>query len=327
MRRILPFLVLLAVMFQAACTGTVGGSSGNPGAPPPPPPPVVKVSVSPSTATLRAGTAQPFAATVTGSSNMSVTWQVNGVTGGASATGKISASGVYTAPAAVPNPNSVTVQAVSMADSSAAGQSAVTLWNPIPVLASISPSPSRQARLRSQSPEVTSSAARRSNSRAAPLTTTYVSATQLHATGTAASAGMLAVTVVNPGPGGSASGSLTLQVTSSGGGNPPPPPPPPLACNVMQPGQGGSLGGFLPFPADNLWNKEISGAAVDPNSVGAHQLHRHEASACMPISAPANLPARSSVSPTRSLTRRRAPSPSTSPILATRAIPDRCQFR
>jgi hypothetical protein len=31
-------------------------------------------------------------------------------------------------------------------------------------------------------------------------------------------------------------------------------------------GQGASLNGFLPFPADNLWNQDISGAAVDPNS-------------------------------------------------------------
>jgi len=34
----------------------------------------------------------------------------------------------------------------------------------------------------------------------------------------------------------------------------------------MTPGQGGSLNGFLPFPADNLWNKDISSAPVDPNS-------------------------------------------------------------
>jgi hypothetical protein len=31
-------------------------------------------------------------------------------------------------------------------------------------------------------------------------------------------------------------------------------------------GQGGSLNGFLPFPADNLWNQNIASAPVDPNS-------------------------------------------------------------
>src|ERR1017187_5227129 len=213
MRRILPILLLLSVMFQAACTGTVGGSSGNPGASPPRPPPAVKVSVSPSTATLCAGTAQPFAAT--GSSNMSVTWQVNGVVGGASATGKISASGLYTAPAAVPSPNSVTVQAVSMADSSVAGQSAVTLWNPIPVLASISP---MSVTAGAFAITVTGSnfvSGAQVELAGSPLATAYVSATQLHATGTAATAGMFAVTVMNTDPGGSAASLLTLQGTSS----------------------------------------------------------------------------------------------------------------
>ena len=34
----------------------------------------------------------------------------------------------------------------------------------------------------------------------------------------------------------------------------------------MSVGQGASLNGFLPFPSDNLWNKDISGATVDSNS-------------------------------------------------------------
>lgn len=34
----------------------------------------------------------------------------------------------------------------------------------------------------------------------------------------------------------------------------------------MSLGQGASLNGFVPFPADNLWNKDISNEAVDPNS-------------------------------------------------------------
>ena len=38
------------------------------------------------------------------------------------------------------------------------------------------------------------------------------------------------------------------------------------ACNVASTGQGASLNGFLPFPADNAWNQDISSAPVDPNS-------------------------------------------------------------
>lgn len=43
-----------------------------------------------------------------------------------------------------------------------------------------------------------------------------------------------------------------------GGGN--------LACSVMTPGQGGSLGGFRPFTNNSLWNQDISSASVDSNS-------------------------------------------------------------
>ena len=34
----------------------------------------------------------------------------------------------------------------------------------------------------------------------------------------------------------------------------------------MSTGIGASLNGFVPFPADNLWNKNIASATVDPNS-------------------------------------------------------------
>jgi hypothetical protein len=38
------------------------------------------------------------------------------------------------------------------------------------------------------------------------------------------------------------------------------------ACSGMQLGRGASLSGFIPFPADNAWNQDISNASVDPNS-------------------------------------------------------------
>src|SRR5260221_9956933 len=38
------------------------------------------------------------------------------------------------------------------------------------------------------------------------------------------------------------------------------------ACSAISLGQGASLNGFRPFTAANLWNKDVSGAAVDPNS-------------------------------------------------------------
>jgi hypothetical protein len=38
------------------------------------------------------------------------------------------------------------------------------------------------------------------------------------------------------------------------------------ACSVISTGQGASLNGFIPFPADNAWNQDVSSAGVDPNS-------------------------------------------------------------
>src|SRR5262245_5185083 len=46
-----------------------------------------------------------------------VTWSVNGVTGGNSTYGTVSTSGLYRAPMMVPAQNAVTVQATSTADS------------------------------------------------------------------------------------------------------------------------------------------------------------------------------------------------------------------
>jgi hypothetical protein len=50
-----------------------------------------------------------------------VTWQVDGVTGGNATVGTIDGSGNYTGPTNVPTPATVTVEAISQADSSAIG--------------------------------------------------------------------------------------------------------------------------------------------------------------------------------------------------------------
>src|SRR5260370_17839490 len=65
--------------------------------------------------------------------------------------------------------------------------------------------------------------------------------------------------------------SLALSLAGCGAttvGNLPPPPPPPQTsnCNSLLLGQGASLGGFVPFPSDSLWNQDISSAPLDPNS-------------------------------------------------------------
>ena len=93
----------------------------------------VSVSVTPSSANVPVNGQQHFSATVTGNSNQSVTWDVNGSVGGNSTVGFIdSISGLYTAPAVVPSPGTVTVHAVSQAVASAVGSASVTIAGPAP---------------------------------------------------------------------------------------------------------------------------------------------------------------------------------------------------
>lgn len=114
----------------AACGGG-GGSSSSSNTPPPQP--VAISAVTPGTASVALGATQQFSATVTGSSNTSITWQVNGTAGGAAATGTISASGLYTAPNALPSPAQVTVTAVAQADTTQTSKATVTVTSSVAV--------------------------------------------------------------------------------------------------------------------------------------------------------------------------------------------------
>ena len=94
------------------------------------PTPSVTVAVSPTSATLAPGATQAFGAAVTGTTNTAVAWSVNGIAGGNTTVGSISAAGLYTAPAAVPSPATVTVRATSAANTSASAQASVTITAP-----------------------------------------------------------------------------------------------------------------------------------------------------------------------------------------------------
>ena len=252
--------VSLAVLFGLAaihfgCGGTSGGSGGGN-----PPPPGVTVTVSPSPANMRLGDAPlQFSASVKGSSNQGVTWQVNGVAGGAAATGTIDAFGKYTAPASLPNPNPVTITAVSAADSSAKDSSSLRIMNPVPALTTVSPSSFAAGAfaITLNGSKFVSGAQVFFNG--AAITSNFVSSTQLTASGNAPISGTFAVSVTNPNPGSATSTSVNVTVTGGSG-------PPPSACTGFTPGLQGSLGGFVPFPANNLWNQNVASAAVDPNS-------------------------------------------------------------
>lgn len=78
------------------------------------------VFVSPSIAALQVGTEVKLSGGVTGPSDTAVIWQVNGITNGNASVGTITPgadnTAVYIAPAKVPNPATVTIQAVSHAE-------------------------------------------------------------------------------------------------------------------------------------------------------------------------------------------------------------------
>ncbi len=86
---------------------------------------VLTIAVSPTSATMEAGSTQQFTSTIQGTTNTGVTWSVDGISGGNSTVGTVSASGLYTAPASA---NDHTVTATSLADPSASASAAVAVF-------------------------------------------------------------------------------------------------------------------------------------------------------------------------------------------------------
>jgi hypothetical protein len=99
----------------------------------------VAVQVNPTSATVALGSTQQFAPTVTGSSNTTVTWTVSGAGCSGVACGTISAGGLYTSPASVPSPATVSVIVSSVADPTKSASASITLVAAATVLLSISP--------------------------------------------------------------------------------------------------------------------------------------------------------------------------------------------
>lgn len=206
---------------------------------------------------MRLGNTQQFNSTVTGESSTDVTWSIDGSVGGDATAGKITTAGLYSAPNSVPSPNAVALKAVSTVDSSLSTSVTINVQNPAPSLTTIQPSSINTGAFTITLTGKNFVSGAQVKLGASPLTASFVSSTQLIATGSASSAGLFAITVVNPNPGSAASAAVNLQVNSLGS---------PSACSSISAGQGASLNGFLPFPADNLWNTDISSAQVDSNS-------------------------------------------------------------
>ena len=123
-RNWLRVAVWLLLVFLAGCGG--GGSNSNPV--------VIRVQVSPSQVNVKASSSQLFQASVSGTSNHAVLWQVDGVTGGSIAAGMIDETGVYSAPDDIPSPATVTITAISQADSTKSASATATITIGVVVL-------------------------------------------------------------------------------------------------------------------------------------------------------------------------------------------------
>ena len=100
-------------VFSAVASITVSSASG-----------AVAVTINPTSATVAPGATTQFQATVSGASDTSVTWQVDGAAGGSSTTGTISPTGLYTAPTTT---GTHTVTAVSNADATKSASASVNV--------------------------------------------------------------------------------------------------------------------------------------------------------------------------------------------------------
>ena len=109
-------IVLLAFSFLAllsACETT--------------PPAAISVALSPDTADVIVTQSVQLMATVHNSTNSVVTWSLSGAGCSGATCGTISSTGLYTAPASVPNPAIVTVKATSVADTSKSASATITI--------------------------------------------------------------------------------------------------------------------------------------------------------------------------------------------------------
>jgi uncharacterized protein (DUF1800 family) len=207
-RRDLAVAFALVFAFLSAAVPVVNARTG------------ITVTLNFTSLTIPVGGGRAFTATVTGTATTVVVWSVNDVVGGNPTVGTIDAAGNYVSPANIAVGSNVTVKATSVADSTAFGSCSVTIRNQIPYITSVSPNPLPIGPF-----NVTVTGSRYVSGakvflNGQPLATTFISSTQLAATGTVQQSGTQVINVVNPGPPGATSVNFTL------GGNPSPSPTP-----------------------------------------------------------------------------------------------------
>jgi hypothetical protein len=124
--------LLFVTMLLAMGCGVSPIASRTSAAPPSGSSPTISIS---GNAEIRASSASSYSATVSGMSNTSVRWFVNGVEGGNSEIGLISNAGLFTAPTST---GSETISCVSVQDDSVKASVSIDILNPIPSISSVS---------------------------------------------------------------------------------------------------------------------------------------------------------------------------------------------
>src|SRR5271154_5436136 len=155
------------------------------------------IAISPSYTTVGVNGTVQYTATVTGLTNKTVTWSVVGVKGGNSTYGTITVGGLYTAPAKIPA-NGITVSALG-SDKKTSAIVYVAVEPAGPSISSVSPSP---IPVGSYTVTLTGTGFQNGATVRTPgvnLSTTFVNATTLKASGYQGTAGTLAFQVMNPG--------------------------------------------------------------------------------------------------------------------------------
>ena len=146
-------------------------------------------------------------------SGLPMNFYVNGILGGNSVVGTISSTGLYTAPAVVPNPYTVQITStITKYPNAVPGSAQVQIWNPIPVLSSVNPSGVTEGTttvIVNGSQFVYGSQV---SWNGALIPTTYVSSTELVAQIAAPTPGTYPLAVTNPNPGSATTAPLSLKV-------------------------------------------------------------------------------------------------------------------
>ncbi|MFP5229694.1 MAG: IPT/TIG domain-containing protein, partial [Acidobacteriota bacterium] len=194
------FLSLTAAIAAASLTGcgTVAGPLGN------------LTQISAASASLRVNQTMQIQNRMNVTA-VPLTFFVNGIQGGNAEVGTINPAGLYTAPAQLPTPNTVTVSATANGHpEAAAGTLALSILNPIPILNSVTPtSPSEGTTLITVNGSQFVYGAQILWNGAA-VDTTFVSPTEVAAAITAPTPGTYPLLVANPNPGSANSATLNV---------------------------------------------------------------------------------------------------------------------